>query len=478
MKTSLLTSSRILILAASIALAPSAVRAASPPSELLEKGIYTEETKGDVDGAIAIYQQLVTEAKANQSLAAQAQYRLGLCLVKKKRDTEAAAAFEKLVRDYPGEKDLVAKAREHLPADLVLGPVTWIDGERLGMILTLASGAEIGAMETRADLIDVNGRKVWRVGRYMSAGGENVSSVDVDAQTFQPLTSYWKHTLLGEASAIYRPGEVEMKKAGSTDTTKLQLEKTVFDNEECFHLPRRLPLAVGYKATINVLTSLGGGAIPMGVEVIKKETIEVPAGKFECFKMQLSIGQTLWFSTDEHRYLVKFEAGGATGQLASITQRKAGTPIAFKDDELGISFTAPAEWLVHRFGKGQPANQTLIRTYDANADAEDGGLRLFATSSLSAASRQSARAWAESQIGGRKDLVVRANSWKNVNVAGRLGVSCLADYKEADKPRVQYLVFAIGPKNSELFVIAGAPEKFDALKTAFETVLTSYRTTK
>ncbi|MGB8167492.1 MAG: DUF3108 domain-containing protein [Chthoniobacteraceae bacterium] len=479
MKTSLLTSSRVFILAASIALAPCVSCAASPPSELLEKGIYTEETKGDVDGAIAIYRQLVTEAKANQSLAAQAQYRLGLCFQKKKRDAEATAAFEKLVRDFPGEKDLVAKARAHLPAELALGPVTWSDGERLVLRLTLANGAEIGAMETRADLMESNGRKVWRLGRFMSAGGESVSSVDADAATFEPLTSRWKHTMLGEASAVFHPGEIEVRKAGSSETTKLPLEKTVFDNEQFFHLARLLPLKDGYKATIKVVTTLaGGGTVPIVVEVVKTEPLVVPAGKFDCFKLQLSIGQTLWYSTDARHYLVKFEGGGAIGELASITQRKASAPVAFKDDELGISFTAPAEWLVHRFGRGPVDKQALIRTYDANADQEDGGLRLFATDSLSTAARQSPRAWAESSLREMKNAKVRADSWKNLNIAGRLAVGCIADYTEGDKTKVYYLVHALGPKVSEFFVIASAPEKFDALKASFENILTSYRTTK
>jgi tetratricopeptide (TPR) repeat protein len=73
-------------------------------SELLEKGIYAEETKGDIEGAISIYQKLVDESKANETLAAQAQFRLGLCLHKKKRVNEAMAAFEKLIRDLPNEK--------------------------------------------------------------------------------------------------------------------------------------------------------------------------------------------------------------------------------------------------------------------------------------------------------------------------------------------------------------------------------------
>lgn len=479
MKTSFLTSTRFILAATIISLLPCSALAAGSPSELLEKGIYTEETKGDVDAAIAIYQQLVTEAKANQSLAAQAQYRLAMCLAKKNRAIEAKAAFEKLISDFPSEKQLVAKAREHLPADLTLGPITWADGERLVLNLTLASGMDIGAMETRADLVESNGRKVWRVGRLMSGGGAAVSTVDVEPDSFRPLASYWKHTLLGEVSAIYRPNEVELRKAGGTEATKVPLEKTVFDNEECFHLPRRLPLQVGYKATINVVATIGGGGtIPIVFEVVKKEPLEVPAGKFDCFKIQLSIGQTMWYSDDAHRYLVKFEGGGAIGQLASITQRKAGAPVAFRDDDLGIAFNAPADWLVHRFGKGQPGKNTLIRTFDANADADDGGLRIFATDSLSAAARQSSRAWAESSLSGRKDVKVRADSWKTLNVAGRVAASCVADYSDAGKSRVQYLVHALGPKNSEFFVISSSPEKFDALKAAFETVITSYRTTK
>ena len=344
MKTSLLPSPRVVILAASLALAPCICVAASA-AELLEKGIYTEETKGDVDGAIAIYKQLVAEARANHALGAQAQYRLALCLEKKGRTSEATAAFEKLIGDFPSEKELVAQAREHLPADITLGPVTWVDGERLKYVLTVADGTEIGAMETSADLVQADGPKVWRVGRNMSGGGQSVSRVDVEPESFRPLASYWKHTMLGEVSAVYGKDGIELKKAGSAEVTKLPLEKTVFDNEECFHLLRRLPLKEGYKATINVASTLGGGIIPLGFEVVKKETLTVPAGKFECFKLQLSVGQALWFADNAQRPLVKFEGGGAVGELAAITQRKAGVPIAFRDDDLGITFTAPADWM-------------------------------------------------------------------------------------------------------------------------------------
>src|SRR6266699_5748442 len=70
---------------------------AASPSELFEKGVYSEETKGDLDAALALYQQVIAEAKGSQALAAQAQYRLAVCYYKKKNFAEATAAFEKLV---------------------------------------------------------------------------------------------------------------------------------------------------------------------------------------------------------------------------------------------------------------------------------------------------------------------------------------------------------------------------------------------
>lgn len=468
-----------MLLAGFVAFNPCLTLRAASLSELLEKGIYTEETKGDLDAAIGIYQQLVAEAKAGQALGAQAQLRLGLCLLKMKRETEAIVAFEKLIRDFPNEKELVARAREHLHPEIAFEPVPWEDGERLALKLTLAAGMEIGAMELRSDLVDSGGRKAWRVGRRMSGGGEMLSHTDIDPQTFQPLASYWKHTLLGEVTAVFRPGEVEITKAGAADSTKIRLDKPVFDNEECFHLARVLPLKPGYKISPPIITTLGGGGvIPIGMEVVKVEMVEVPAGKFECFKLQLSVGQTLWYSTDANRYLVKFEAGGAIGQLTSISKRPSGAPVAFRDDELGLSLAAPADWLVHRFTNGEPAKQVLIRTYDAAANATDGGLRLFETASLPAAARGSARAWAESNLRENKAGKVRPESWKNITVAGRPAVSCLVDFEEAGKRQVQHLVHAIGARYSEFFVISGPPEKFDALKTAFDGIIASYRTSK
>ena len=482
MKTtsSLLTLISAIIIAALAAIHPAAAQATNEsPSELLEKGIYAEETKGDIDSAIAIYQQLVAESEINRSLAAEALYRLGQCYLKKNQPGDATAAFQKLIHDFPNETNLAAQARAYLPSGITLGPAPWVDGERMQLSIAVATGAEIGIAEYRADLVQqASGRQIWRVGCRLMAGPQSVSSVDVDPETFRPLSSHWKHTMLGEVQATYQGDEVRIQRVGKGEPETVNTEGIVYDNEEAVDVMRRLPLQVGYKTTLPVFSTLGGGnKIPIALEVTGKETVEVPAGKFDCFRVHLGlVNQTFWYSADSHRYLVKFEAGPITAQLTSVTQRHPGEPVAFHDDETGASFTAPGDWVVWRAQHGQPEGQVLIRTLDPDADTTDGGMRLFATDTLTKAARQSARAWMEEDLGENKRITVRPESWKNFTIDGRPAVSCVMDYNESGKGRVQYEARVLGTKYSELFVITAAPDKFDALKAQFDGIVASYRT--
>jgi tetratricopeptide (TPR) repeat protein len=83
-------------------------------SALLEKGIYAEQTTGDLDGAIKIYKQIIDQEKADRPYVAQALYRLGECYLKKGQIKEATAAFDTVIRRFPGQKEWVAKAEKKL----------------------------------------------------------------------------------------------------------------------------------------------------------------------------------------------------------------------------------------------------------------------------------------------------------------------------------------------------------------------------
>ena len=87
----------------------------SSAAELLEKGIYTEETKGELGAASQIYQQIVDDPRADPSLVAQAQLRLGLCELKQGHKPQAISALERLTRDFPDKEKLLSLVEAHMP---------------------------------------------------------------------------------------------------------------------------------------------------------------------------------------------------------------------------------------------------------------------------------------------------------------------------------------------------------------------------
>jgi len=87
---------------------------ALPASELLEQGFYLEETTGDLDAAIEIYQQIIQDPAASRTHVASAQYRLGISYGKQGREENAKVAFETLIEVYPDNNEMILLAREQL----------------------------------------------------------------------------------------------------------------------------------------------------------------------------------------------------------------------------------------------------------------------------------------------------------------------------------------------------------------------------
>jgi tetratricopeptide (TPR) repeat protein len=90
------------------------VAEAKPAGVLLQEGVYAEEIEGDLDAAIRIYEQAISEARTVERVAAQATYRIGMCYLKKGEEEQAAVYFQDVVSKFPQQKPLVAKAQDHL----------------------------------------------------------------------------------------------------------------------------------------------------------------------------------------------------------------------------------------------------------------------------------------------------------------------------------------------------------------------------
>ena len=437
---------------AAVVLASCPPAVAESASDLLEKAIYTEETVGDLDAAIQIYRKIVDEDKANRHFAARALYRLGSCLLKQEKKDQAEEAFKALILQYPDQKELVAQAKKHvsgggLEADL--GAVPWKDGEVLQMAMRMQGGLEIGAITLSANAVEVDGKKVWRLEtrRYVTISpSRGISHVDTDWEAFRPLKSRFKHTLLGDTTAVYEADKIKVTTRKDGEVIKedeVKREGFICDNEQAMHLMRRLPLAEGYKTTLPIFAPFGEGKIDLPIEVVAKETVATPAGEFECYKIHMSVAeQDFWYSTDANHYLVKFEAGGIVSELTSVTQSKAGEPVEYHDAATGLSIEVPYGWLYYKpSGAGKESRKTLIYMIDPLV-ASKSHLSVTDTTATEPEHKASARAWAEHSIEegkkAYKDFVVRPDSWKTRTLAGQPAVSVMADYVSGDKKMVEY----------------------------------------
>ena len=83
---------------------------AQTAAQLLQKGIYAQQTAGDADGAIKIYQQVIGMAGVDHAIAARAQMQIVSAFLQKGDLPGAAREFNTLKLNYGDQKEVVSAA--------------------------------------------------------------------------------------------------------------------------------------------------------------------------------------------------------------------------------------------------------------------------------------------------------------------------------------------------------------------------------
>ncbi len=82
-------------------------------AEMFEKALYLEEAQGDLQKAIGVYEEILTQHPDDRAVAAKAQLHIGLCY-EKLGLKEAEIAFQKVISDFPEQAEAVKLARGKL----------------------------------------------------------------------------------------------------------------------------------------------------------------------------------------------------------------------------------------------------------------------------------------------------------------------------------------------------------------------------
>jgi len=83
--------------------------------ELLPKAIQLEEVDGELEKAIEVYQTIIEKYPDNNPVAAKAYFHMGMCYEKLGKN-EAKKAYNKVIRDYAAEEEVVLQAKTRLYA--------------------------------------------------------------------------------------------------------------------------------------------------------------------------------------------------------------------------------------------------------------------------------------------------------------------------------------------------------------------------
>jgi hypothetical protein len=430
---------------------------AQSAADLLQRGIYTQETTGDVDAAVKIYRQVVESASGNPNnnlYAAQAQYRLVLCMLLKGDPAAANIEFQSLENKFPAQKDLIGLARTMLPGNAAALPVPWGVTE-VSQLNIKRDGTFTG--ETLYYSIDPTFNTPHQSILKWELKTRNTTrsvTLTVDSDTLRGIGNgnprLESNDELGDAAADPFGGPA------------IDVQQSVF-------LMRRLPLAVGYKTTLPTTSFTLGQKVPKQVElaVTGIEAVQVTAGKYNCYKVSIgSLGQTFWIAVDGARPLVKFQSGKVEADLVKTWGPGSGL------DAVLVPLSALG-WRV------EPSYYMVGSSGTVNVNSQRGNaffqVRLTKVYTPAAEIAEALKQVIPDQVKRHQgtDFKVRPDSVQMRLVNGQQALSYIADVSEngPDRPKTIYYEVWIRTESTSLELFTNSQGDFAVQRWFFEPVV-------
>lgn len=107
---------------------------AQTAAESLQKGIYTQQTAGDVDGAIQIYRSVIASAGADRLTAGRAQMQLVSAFLEKGDFAGASREFNTLMQSYGDQKEVISSMSAAMGLAVSMGSAQHGPGVLGGML--------------------------------------------------------------------------------------------------------------------------------------------------------------------------------------------------------------------------------------------------------------------------------------------------------------------------------------------------------
>jgi len=163
----------------------------------------------------------------------------------------------------------------------------------------------------------------YRVGQRLEIDGGVNDTGAVVGKNLEPLSAHYQNLppATAEAPAVeiqgrYAEGKLELQAhvGEKEQNVNITLSGKVLDNESVLMAIRNFPLAEGYSKEIKIAIIASAQVAPYTIKVEDLETVRVPYGELECYKVVMTYtgpGEVpdmyAWYSNDDKRILVKYQ---------------------------------------------------------------------------------------------------------------------------------------------------------------------------
>lgn len=153
--------------------------------------------------------------------------------------------------------------------------------------------------------------------RFENEEASDESVVLVDGDTLRPLSVRREfrdgdETTIIEGEYDAEEGIVEITETSDGDerTIPHRLKEHYYDNESSLFLWRTIPFREGYEASYHAVLTNQGAQHLVAVAVVGKETITVPAGTYQAWRVEIrseGARQVAWYADTPERLLVQYD---------------------------------------------------------------------------------------------------------------------------------------------------------------------------
>ncbi len=195
-----------------------------------------------------------------------------------------------------------------------LGPAPWQNGSTANYEWLDQSGAQIGTSQFDFSLnVDV-----WTITEKDNISGlEQTAEMRISAATLAPLgETKTIHTASSDVQVTtkYENGKLSINAVvgGQNQSATLDVPPNAIDNDQLLMTLRALPFAEGYTADYVVIVAQNALKVDTTVTVQSKESVTVPAGTFDAWRVEISADQgtqSAWYQVDAPHMLVQYQNG-------------------------------------------------------------------------------------------------------------------------------------------------------------------------